>query len=916
MKIKNSIRFFIVSALFAVLFMASAMAVEYSADAVLTGDCGEDSGVYWEIVPNDEGTADDPKYSMNIFGTGSVFKNLDANGNTITFDTYANSLWAGYINSLTRVYVGDNIKTLAQSAFIKNKKIHTIELGANVVALESAAMEGCNDLTTIYRKGNEPIVGTYDLTGITSFGTYLFDACYLVENIIFPREGSYTLEREFLKNNHALKTLYIPAACESINSGAFTDCYYLEKVYFEGNTNIVDGSKYAFHNFRQWQGKSLTISAPYGSPAHAYTQSNPSYVLDGSTYTVAYQAPYKLTAVYNGEEIFTREFVGGFMDYEACEGSETYVLFADEGCTTLINDAEFSGNSMIYAKKLFDFVGYMVRVADYNGLRAIYDFDLSAFSRSEGYSLVKVGVLGAKLYGIDPELTLDFVRASNNIIWENGNYVGALIDKPQNGIITFANTAVGYELDDGSLSASRVASDIITRAYAIIKNDKTGEERVIYSVQSVRDLNSVCEATMDMGTEILSVNELAFLNDTLALGASSDHIYTRDEALEHLTAMYNDADHILAGQHIKSAKDTVKNSLNAIYDATGELPAVISYDVSDAYRKYEGTANPDEIYENVASQLQEYARQGGLITMSAHFTNPAVEDHWQIEGGPYCGALTLDEWNQILDADWTKASISGNDVYNKFMAELSSIADFFKLLKDKDVTVFWRPYHEMNGDFFWFCGGSIPMKVTGPSFWQREEDVSADYFTRLWTKTYEYLVTTRGLDNLIWIYSPNIAPDGGDDSINDIMKYYPGDNYVDVMGLDWYINNDPKKDETPRILTSVCENLWTRLAGEYTGNKYSKTNKKMPVIYGEFGPGDKLRNTDPVLSYNGEDALEQLTQINDSGRKMGWMVLWSSWEGAYMSFDAMYKADTLINSDLMFDLAESKELLVETRCAK
>ena len=47
-----------VLALFSAL---SAFAVDYSENAVLTGDCGKNSNVYWEIVPNDDGTEDDPR---------------------------------------------------------------------------------------------------------------------------------------------------------------------------------------------------------------------------------------------------------------------------------------------------------------------------------------------------------------------------------------------------------------------------------------------------------------------------------------------------------------------------------------------------------------------------------------------------------------------------------------------------------------------------------------------------------------------------------------------------------------------------------------------------------------------------------------------------------------------------------------
>ena len=94
------------------------------------------------------------------------------------------------------------------------------------------------------------------------------------------------------------------------------------------------------------------------------------------------------------------------------------------------------------------------------------------------------------------------------------------------------------------------------------------------------------------------------------------------------------------------------------------------------------------------------------------------------------------------------------------MKELDTLAEGLKELQDADVVVLWRPFHEMNGGWFWW-GGQDP-----------------DTFIRVWRHMFDYFTKTKNLNNLFWVYSPNHGPKTAD--------YYAGDNYVDLVGLDAY----------------------------------------------------------------------------------------------------------------------------------
>ncbi|MBR6602907.1 MAG: leucine-rich repeat protein, partial [Clostridia bacterium] len=537
---------------FIAVLMTAVFAVEFSADALLSGSCGEGSTVYWEILPNDEG-----KYTMNIFGEGA-FKNLTPEGNNVGYSNPDACAWNEYRLDITKVIIGDGITVLSYGSFIHHKALHTIELGASISSFDTAAMEGCDALKTIYRRGNEPEIGTFDLRGITYFGGYLFDGCRYVQKILLPEEGKYRLNLEFLKNNEALKEIYIPKACTDVSSLAFSSCSALKNVYIEGDTvlhdNFNESKNYTVHAFENCPG-GLTISAKTGTPAHLYATEHSTYVLyegteNEKTRTMNYQSPFVVSVYDNGENILDIEAVKGFYIDCLVEKNGTYVLFEDEERTKLISDVAITGDMDIEGTKLFDFVGFMVRTADYNGLRAIYNYDCKALASLASHKVKEMGVLGAKYYGIDPVLDLGFHHGSKTVIWEGGELVGKLIEAPRNGIYTFANTAVGYEDEAGNAVETRVASEILTRAYVIIQDNETGEEKVFYSEQNKKDLTSACEATKEAGEGILGSDQVSFIDSLIALGADPGYMYTKEEAYEHLTRMYNDTEHILSGQHI------------------------------------------------------------------------------------------------------------------------------------------------------------------------------------------------------------------------------------------------------------------------------------------------------------------------------------------------------------------------------
>src|SRR5690349_8829219 len=114
----------------------------------------------------------------------------------------------------------------------------------------------------------------------------------------------------------------------------------------------------------------------------------------------------------------------------------------------------------------------------------------------------------------------------------------------------------------------------------------------------------------------------------------------------------------------------------------------------------------------------------------------------------------------FLSCSSPSATRSSSLSHRRWLKELDRVAEGLEQLKKAGVVVLWRPFHEMNGDWFWWNGKD------------------PDTFIKLWRQMFDYFTTTKQLDNLLWVYSPNHGKKTTD--------YYPGDRYVDIVGLDAY----------------------------------------------------------------------------------------------------------------------------------
>ncbi|MGY4926943.1 glycoside hydrolase family 26 protein [Streptomyces sp. 900105755] len=126
------------------------------------------------------------------------------------------------------------------------------------------------------------------------------------------------------------------------------------------------------------------------------------------------------------------------------------------------------------------------------------------------------------------------------------------------------------------------------------------------------------------------------------------------------------------------------------------------------------------------------------------------------------------------DSGWFGRVVTpGTAEHQALLLDLGYLADHLGYLAERGVPVLLRPYHEMNAR-------------PGHGFWWAGQDPAT--YRKLWYVTYDYLVNSRGLHNLLFVWAPSawegtFAREPGD--------YYPGGRYVDVVGVDDY-------SDTPR----------------------------------------------------------------------------------------------------------------------
>ncbi|HVJ21865.1 MAG TPA: glycosyl hydrolase, partial [Polyangiaceae bacterium] len=200
-------------------------------------------------------------------------------------------------------------------------------------------------------------------------------------------------------------------------------------------------------------------------------------------------------------------------------------------------------------------------------------------------------------------------------------------------------------------------------------------------------------------------------------GGAPSPVDARERVLDYLKSISGTK--TIAGQHNREPNAMPRQWTDAVRETVGQFPGLWS---GDFLFQAGDIASRGVMIDEAIAQF----RQGALVSLLWHACSPAQSEPCAWDGG-VLGALT--------DPQWTELTTDGTPLNSVWKSRLDAVAVHLQTLEDADVAVLFRPLHEMNQSAFWWGGRS------GPSGTRR-----------LYQLTHDYLVETRGLTNLIWVW--------------------------------------------------------------------------------------------------------------------------------------------------------------------
>jgi len=258
-----------------------------------------------------------------------------------------------------------------------------------------------------------------------------------------------------------------------------------------------------------------------------------------------------------------------------------------------------------------------------------------------------------------------------------------------------------------------------------------------------------------------------------------------------------------------------------VKSVTGSHPAVYGWDIGHLDRK----RNLDGVeFSHLKRLIREAYERGGINTISWHMSNPVT------------GRGYLDRRGQ---ANAVPNLIPGGSHHEELKRRLDVFVEFLGELKDKKgraIPIIFRPWHENNQRRFWWA-------VRGDG---RD-------FIKLWRFTVEYLRDTKGVHNLLYAYTP-LAQGSEKSSFTAPESGYPGDAYVDIIGIDNYSGQGQSIAASARLVVELAE-----------------PRGKVAALT-EVGPGNGLVSNRPTYFFT-KHLLEPLKNDHVAGR-IAYALVW------------------------------------------
>lgn len=195
-----------------------------------------------------------------------------------------------------------------------------------------------------------------------------------------------------------------------------------------------------------------------------------------------------------------------------------------------------------------------------------------------------------------------------------------------------------------------------------------------------------------------------------------------------------------------------------VYQWTGQYPALNVFDFNNMHASKDVNPNGWLDYSDI-SVVRQWHQNGGVVGCMWHW-NMRANNGTDMTCSPGDQA-----WETKFDC--SRLSDTNSQEYKQVCKDIDQVASYLKRMQKEGIPVIWRPLHEAAGNIYEYTGGKA-------WFWWGAQ--GAEAYKALWRFMYDRLVQHHGLHNLIWVWTSQV---------ND-TAFYPGDDYVDIIGRDNY----------------------------------------------------------------------------------------------------------------------------------
>lgn len=240
--------------------------------------------------------------------------------------------------------------------------------------------------------------------------------------------------------------------------------------------------------------------------------------------------------------------------------------------------------------------------------------------------------------------------------------------------------------------------------------------------------------------------------------ATTQDLPSDKNATKETVALYNHLKSLLNKGVIFGHQDDLAYGVHWQYEpgrsdvkeVTGEYPALFGWELG--HLELDSAKSLDKVpFDKMKEFIKQGYKNGAAITISWHLNNPLNGlSAWDTTHGSVAAILP---------------GAAKHEVYKRYLDRLATFLSDLKGPKGEAIPVLFRPFHELTGNWFWWCSNTC----------------TPQEYISLWKFTAGYLRNTKQLHNLLYVY--NTAEFTTQENF---LERYPGDEYVDVISFDSY----------------------------------------------------------------------------------------------------------------------------------